>query len=855
MKGLSAKFHIAMGEAFIVVSLLLSALYLGLIPDRIGAIRENRTALAEAIAVNSSGFITQNDIQRLRTDLELIVARNDDIQSAAIKRSNGRSIISIGDHEQLWEELSDEHSTDSQLFVPLWARDKQWGHIELKFTSLSEKGWRGIILSSKFQLIIFIAISSFIVFYFYLSRMLRHLDPSRAVPGRVRSALDTLTEGLLVIDPNEYIVLANEAFATVVGTTPDELVGRNATALNWATNENASQESMSFPWLEALKEGINIKNRMIHLIDGKDKKRTFIVNCSLVLGDGNKNSGVLISFQDVTELEKKEIELRKSKNQAEAANQAKSEFLANMSHEIRTPMNAILGFTEVLQRGYGGGKENSKKHLETIHSSGKHLLELINDILDLSKVEAGQLEIEKIRCAPQEVISEVINVLSVRARENGIFLEFKIDGAIPETILSDPSRIRQIVTNLIGNALKFTDKGGVIVILKALVTKEQPKILIKIIDTGIGIQEAKLSTIFDPFVQADSSVTRRFGGTGLGLAISRKFAKALNGDITVASEMGRGSIFSVTIDTGSLEGVKFLEPEQSLITVQKTNTQSKTVWRFPTSRILVVDDGVENRELVTLVLEDLGLEVVTAGNGKDALEKITDLAFDIILMDIQMPIMDGFTAVKKMREQGLVQPIIALTAHAMKGFKQECLKVGYSGYLPKPIDIDQLIELLAEELGATECVHDSNLSNESKVAYLTNTKQLTNPENAKDNQVDENLLGGIEAKKKLDEKEEAIVSRWAKSSKFHPIIRNFIQRLREQLGAMDKAREANDYKELENLAHWLKGAGGTVGFDVFTEPALALEESAKAEKQAACEKEIIKLYTLSKRLMVSEKIE
>ena len=316
------------------------------------------------------------------------------------------------------------------------------------------------------------------------------------------------------------------------------------------------------------------------------------------MGPDGKAGGVLISLDDVTELEQNKAELAQARDDAEAANRAKSDFLANMSHEIRTPMNAILGFTEVLKRGWGKNEREARKHLDTIHSSGKHLIELINDILDLSKVEAGRMEVERIDCEPHKVIREVVKVFNARAREKGVTLAFEAATPLPERIQSDPGRMRQIVTNLVGNALKFTERGGVRVVARMAGTRSAPQLAIDVVDTGVGIPEDKIGKLFQAFVQADTSVTRKFGGTGLGLVLSRNFARALGGDITVTSVAGQGSTFTATVDTGALIGVRMLDPAEATRVDEEVAADSSLRWEFPARRILVVDDGPENRELV-----------------------------------------------------------------------------------------------------------------------------------------------------------------------------------------------------------------------------------------------------------------
>ena len=288
MKRLSAKFHIAIGQTFLLVSLILIALYLGLVPDRVGAIREGRAILAEAIAANSSALISQSDIRRLEAILRFVIERNPDFLSAAVRRANGEAVITIGDHDRYWRNISGEYSTDTQLHVPIWAGKQKWGHIELRSRPLTAPGWQGFVQNPRIQLIVFLGLSGFVLFYVYLTKMLRHLDPSQAIPERVRSALDTMVEGLLVIDLNGHIVLANQAFASVVDKTPDELIGFHASDFPWSTSNGSQLAKDAYPWIKALQEGTPQRNGMVYLRDSEAQRRTFMVNCSPVLGSEGK---------------------------------------------------------------------------------------------------------------------------------------------------------------------------------------------------------------------------------------------------------------------------------------------------------------------------------------------------------------------------------------------------------------------------------------------------------------------------------------------------------------------------------------------------------------------------------------
>ena len=820
-QNMDTKVRITFGLVGLMLSLLFTASFLGLIPDARKPVHSGRVALAEAIAVNSSAFITHSDLRRMEANMAFLIERNEELLSAAVRRANGKTVVVVGKHEQNWLPLEDGLSTDSQIEVPVWAGDNQWGAIQLRFEPVNGQGWLSFTTDPMFRQSVFFVIAGFVLFYLYLGKMLKQLDPSQAIPDRVRAALDTMAEGLLVLDRKQNIVLANQSFAAIIGKAPDDIIGYRASDFPWQYDTDNGSDSRLSPWESALKNGHGQLNEMIRLQREDGGRRTFKVNCAPIIGDGQTINGVLVSFDDVTQLEEKEVELRKSKEEAEQANRAKSDFLANMSHEIRTPMNAILGFTEVLKRGYGEGERDTARHLNTIHSSGKHLLELINDILDLSKVEAGRIEVERIQCAPYKIIAELVNILGVKAQEKGISLSYEPDGELPEFIQTDPSRLRQIITNLVGNAIKFTDQGGVRIVPRLAHEGESARFVVDVIDSGIGMDEAQIARIFDPFTQADSSITRRFGGTGLGLSISHKFAKALGGDISVRSQPGQGSVFTVSLDTGSLQGMRMLSVEELLALAEQTDAVQHNEWQFPPSRVLVVDDGAENRDLVQLVMEEVGLTVDTAENGEQGYQKALASDYQLILMDLSMPVMDGLTATGLLRDKGVDLPIIALSAHAMGDVEQKCIAAGFTGFISKPIEIDTLLSVAAEHLGGTQL--DSSLSAVVSAAPPSDSSEVS--------------------------KTEPIVPQFASTNpRMQAIAERFIVRLDDKLAQMDQCWENRNFAELAALAHWLKGAGGTVGFNDFTQPAKELEDNAKQQDTTAIPAAIRLLHDMRARV-------
>jgi PAS domain S-box-containing protein len=835
MKGLSTRTHLALGLSSMVLSMLLVALHFGMIPDRDGAVRSGRVALAEVVAAITTTMMDEQEDVELRSLLGFIVRRNPDLRSIGLRRVDGVLLIEFGEHESHWRKPHKTVSSDGQLIVPILQGTAHWGHAELRFAPLSAAGWWGVLSSAPMKLIGAVVASCFILFYLYLRRMLRHLDPSSSIPSRVRTAFDTLAEGLLVLDPKGHIVLANQAFGEVVGQRSDDLIGKPAAELEWTNQAQARIHSAETPWAASLQDARVRHNVVMYLDDVNKKRRTFMVNCSPVLGAQGVPAGVLVSLDDVTAVEDKEVELLLARDDAQAANRAKSDFLANISHELRTPMNAILGFTELLRRDGQHGAAQTRKYLDIIQGSGKHLLEIINDILDLSKVEAGRLNIERIACSAQGVVQEVVRVLQVRADEAGVALRVEFPEALPATVLTDAMRLRQIVTNLIGNALKFTQQGAVTVVMRMGPNAPNRPLVIEVNDTGIGIANDKLEAIFEPFVQAETSITRQFGGTGLGLAISRRFAQALGGNVTATSVLGQGSTFRLTLETGSLEGIPWLTPEALGAVAAEPERAQAAPWRFAPAHVLVVDDSTANRELVRVVLEGAGLRVSEAQHGLAALEHMAGSGADLVLMDAQMPVMDGFTATRLLRERGCKVPVLAFTANAMKGFEGEIAAAGFNGYLTKPVAIDSMLAELSLHLEGRRVALDAGPLPAPAVA-AAHSAQAELPD----------------ALAQSSSAGEPIISRLAQHPRLRSVARNFALQLPAKLQTMLEAQARGDLNELAALAHWLKGSGGTVGYDALFEPARNLEQHAQRRDVGAAADVLRQLQALVQRIVIPD---
>ena len=587
-----------------------------------------------------------------------------------------------------------------------------------------------------------------------------------------RSLIESNIDALMTTDPSGIITDVNKQMEALTGCTRDELIG--APFKSYFTDPERAEAGIKLVLSEKKVTDYELT------ACARDGKQTVVsYNATTFYDRGRTLQGVFAAARDVTERKRFEAELQQAKAVAESASQSKSDFLASMSHEIRTPMNAIIGIADLLAKTALSPEQN--KYVQIFRRAGDNLLHLINDILDLSKVEASQLELERTGFSLHDLLEKVTEMVAVRAHDKGLSLVCEIAPNMPTDLIGDPTRLRQVLLNLLGNAIKFTEFGEVAL----RVTPDGDSSVIgtlrfTISDTGVGIPSEKLDAVFERFTQADSSTTRRFGGSGLGLTISKRLVELMGGRIWVASVVGKGSAFSFAVPLEIWAGAT----RRAAMPVGTGPAPP-----LPALHILLVEDSPDNRTITVAYLQDTPYRVDIAENGAIACEKFAAGDYDMVLMDRQMPVMDGLTATRAIRKWEQANhrpptPIIALTAAALKGDREKCIAAGCTAFLTKPIKQEVLLQTIIEH--SIVAPPSSKMENRQKETILVHA----NP-------------------------------------RFADLIPGFLQNRRQDIIEVLDALERGDFEVVENLAHGMKGAGGSYGFQAITDIGAALEQAAK----------------------------
>ena len=479
--------------------------------------------------------------------------------------------------------------------------------------------------------------------------------------------------------------------------------------------------------------------------------------------------------QKNAELITKNRALKQASQEALEATRTKSAFLANMSHEIRTPLTGIIGFSEILMDRSLPLNER-RDLLKTIIYSGRHLLKVINDILDISKIEANKLEFEAIRFSPFELLADVEHIVGSQIRDKGLVFKLEYRFPLPNAIVGDPLRIKQVLLNLCSNANKFTESGRISI--RVSCDRMQQLMYFEVADTGIGMNSEQAQKVFDSFQQADSSISRKYGGTGIGLSLSKQFAEHMGGTITVDSLVGVGSRFNFSVQTGDLAEADWID-SVSDIQIKEAEHETPAVLHKVSGDVLVAEDNENNQRLIKLLLQKMGAQVTFADNGQEAVKKARQNDYQLVLMDMQMPVLGGIDAVRDLRHKGYDKPIVMLTANAMQQDKDNCIAAGCNDFLTKPIDRVALSGILAKYL---QVVSDDNVDHEPIISDMIDI-------------------------------EPAIVE----------IVYDFIAKLPAHMTNLQDLMADRNWDRFEFVIHQLKGLGASMGYSMISEIAEEIE--------------------------------
>lgn len=509
-----------------------------------------------------------------------------------------------------------------------------------------------------------------------------------------RALTEVMPQIIFTADPSGNITYFNEQWEDYTGASAQESLGKN-----WSLFHHPDDiGTVTQTWKESIHSATPYQIEF--RLRGKDGEYRWFLSRALPMRDESGKIHKWIGTN--TDIHEQKIlsqklstvldEVKSSKHLAESANNAKSAFLANMSHEIRTPLGSIMGFVN-LMRTPDLSRKDLDKYISIAEKNSEQLLRIIDDILDLSKVEAGKLVIEKINMNLTELLADVASLMEFRAQENGIKFDIKAMNELPEVINSDPTRIKQILMNAVGNAIKFTMKGKV----ELQVSFVNSRLKFSIIDSGVGISEQQATQLFQPFTQADVSTTRKYGGTGLGLILTKRLCEAMNGEFYLQrSQVGVGSTFVATVKVDIVSETKYFTEPRSHFYKPSEKFADRTA--LAGKHVLVIDDLEDNLTLINVILSDAGAQVTTVSDPYQGINAALENHYDLILMDIQMPLMNGYEVTKRIKQSGKTIPIIALTAHAMKEERMRALNFGFSGFLPKPINANELIHTIQKLL-------------------------------------------------------------------------------------------------------------------------------------------------------------
>lgn len=624
--------------------------------------------------------------------------------------------------------------------------------------------------------------------------------------------LETAIEGIIGIDWQGSITFVNPSASRMLERDEKELVGQPVqTFIHPPNSENDFDFTIS-PIYSALEDGVDhyVNNELFWR---KDNKPFPVKYVCVPIKEGREIVGAVLSFENITELKDLEEAAASAREAALESSRLKSEFLANVSHEIRTPMNGILGMTEILLDS--DLTASQRKTAETIRSSANALLTIINDILDLSRIESGKLRFETNNFELRDLLENILAFFAQSARAKSIALDYSIDDEISEDFHGDEGRLQQVLINLIGNAIKFTESGSVrLYLIKENETDEQTTIRFEVKDTGVGLDENERQRLFQPFSQANNKIGRKHGGTGLGLAISKQIVELMGGQIGVVSEKGKGSTFWFTIklekcSPSELTSNKQTEKELNqfsnglLYTPQvKENFEVVSDNRFGSLRVLVAEDNPVNQEVTLYHLQKLSIKADVATDGRDVITALSRSDYDIVLMDCMMPEMDGYEATRLIREQekdaNKRTTIIAMTANAMQGDREKCIEAGMDDYLAKPIVFDDLRSVLAQF-----------------------TKSKTYHPIALNDVIDRKVLDNLQTLEQNGLKHIAV-----------EILETYLSHAPICLQNLEAGLKQHDAAAIASAAHNLRGSSSTLGMKQMTELCASLEAKGRTNDLA-----------------------